>query len=54
MAMALHGKNTHYAWHEIMLRHWFGEAKKIGFPDSEIQANIVQTITNIDHVIEMS
>jgi len=52
MAMALHGKNTHYAWHEIMLRHWFAEAKKIGFPETEMQSIINQTINNVDSVID--
>lgn len=28
MAMALHGKNTHYAMHEIMPCHWFDELFK--------------------------
>ena len=27
MAMALHGNNTHYAWHEIMPRHWFEQSR---------------------------
>lgn len=52
MAMALHGKNTHYAHHEIMPRHWFDEAKKAGFPEAEMQFIIDDTINNIDSVIE--
>ena len=51
MAMALHGKNTHYAWHEIMMRHWFAEAKKVNFPEAEMQSIIDQTINNVDSVI---
>jgi len=51
MAMALHGKNTHYAWHEIMPRHWFDEAKKVDFPETEMQTIIEQTINNIDSVL---
>lgn len=51
MAMAVHGKNTHYAWHEIMPRHWFIEAKKVGFPGNEMQAIINQTMSNVDSVI---
>ena len=51
MAMALHGKNTHYAWHEIMTRHWFAEAKKVDFPETEMQSIIDQTINNVDSVI---
>ena len=52
MAMALHGKNTHYAWHEIMPRHWFSEAKKVDFPKAEMQAIINQTVSNIESVIK--
>ena len=51
MAMALHGKNTHYAWHEIIMRHWFIEAKKVDFPETEMQSIIDQTISNVDSVI---
>jgi len=51
MAMALNGKNKHYAWHEIMPRHWFDESKKVDFPETEMQAIIDQTIETIDTVI---
>ena len=52
VAMALHGKNTHYAYHEIMPRHWFDEAKKVGFPDAEMQFIINETVNHIGSVIE--
>jgi serine/threonine-protein kinase HipA len=52
MAMALHGKNTHYAYHEIMPRHWFDEAKKVSFPEAEMQFIIDETINHIESVIE--
>lgn len=51
MAMALHGKNAHYAWHEIMPRHWFNESKKIDFPKAGIQAIIDETLGKLDVVI---
>jgi len=51
MAMALHGKNTHYAWHDIMPRHWFDEAKKVDFPETEMKAIIDKTINNAESVI---
>jgi serine/threonine-protein kinase HipA len=51
MAMALHGKNSHYKWHEVMPRHWFNESKKINFPASEMQAIIDQTLGKIEAVI---
>ncbi len=50
--MALHGKNTHYAYHEIMPRHWFDEAKKVSFPEAEMQFIIDETINHIESVIE--
>ena len=52
MAMALHGKNTHYKWQTIMPRHWQTESKKVDFPDMEIRTIIDQTLGNIDHVID--
>lgn len=52
MAMALHGKNNHYAWHEIMPRHWFDESKQVDFPESGMQAIIDQTLSTIDTVID--
>ncbi len=51
MAMAVHGKNTHYASYEIMPRHWFDESKKVDFPATEMQAIIDHTLSNIDSVI---
>lgn len=51
MAMALHGKNCHYKWYEIMPRHWFEESKRVDFPESEMQAIIDQTLSKIEDVI---
>ena len=51
MAMALHTKNTHYEWYEIMPRHWFDESKKIDFPDSEMLTIIENTLSKIETVI---
>ena len=51
MAMALRGKNTHYRWNEIMPRHWFAQAKKMDFPESEMQAIIDHTLGNLDTII---
>ncbi len=45
MAMALHGKNTHYKWHEIMLRHWMDESKRVHFPAPEM-LSLMEEITN--------
>ena len=37
MAMDLHAKNAHYAWHEIMPRHWFSHSAKVDFPKVQMQ-----------------
>ncbi len=52
MAMALHSKNIHYHWHEMLPRHWFNQAKKLDFPGSDMEQIIEQTISNIDRVID--
>ncbi len=51
MAMALHGKNTHYKWYEIMPRHWYEESKRVDFPESEMRAIIEQTLGKVDAMI---
>ncbi|MFV2060561.1 MAG: type II toxin-antitoxin system HipA family toxin [Gammaproteobacteria bacterium] len=51
LAMALHSKNTHYKLHEIMPRHWFNQARKVNFPESEMQMIIDETLNSIDNVI---
>ncbi|SPD64679.1 regulator with hipB [Cupriavidus taiwanensis] len=38
LAMALHGRNTHYAIHEIRARHWFAQGQRIGFSPAEVEA----------------
>lgn len=52
MAMALHGKNTHYKWHEIMPGHWLDESKRVHFPESEMRAIMEEVTSKIDSVIE--
>lgn len=51
MAMALHGKNTHYKWQNIMSRHWFDESKKSDFPKTEMEAIIENTKSKFDTVL---
>lgn len=51
MAMALHGKNTHYKWHDIMPRHWFDESKKVNFPATEMQSIIDNAIGKVEKVV---
>ena len=52
MAMALHGKNTHYKWHEIMPRHWLDESKRAHFPEADMIAIMEEITSKIDSVIE--
>ncbi|MFV1976926.1 MAG: type II toxin-antitoxin system HipA family toxin [Candidatus Scalindua sp.] len=52
MAMALNGKNKHYVWHEIMLRHWFDESKKIDFPKTDMSEIIDRVIGTVDVVLD--
>lgn len=51
MAMALHGKNTHYRWSEMMPRHWTDESKKTDFPELEMRAVIGDACAQLDTVI---
>jgi serine/threonine-protein kinase HipA len=51
MAMALHSTNTHYRWNEIMPRHWYAQATKDGFPETEMQEIIEETVANLEGVI---
>lgn len=51
MAMSLNGKNKHYEWHGIMPRHWFEEAKKVDFPETDMQEIIDKTVSDVDVVI---
>ncbi len=51
MAMALNGKNKHYFWHEILLRHWFDESKKVDFPETTMTEIIDQVVGTADGVL---
>jgi serine/threonine-protein kinase HipA len=52
MAMALHGKNTHYKWNEMMARHWFDEASRNNFSNEDMTDIITTTINSIESVID--
>ena len=52
MAMALRGQNVHYAWHEIMPRHWFSQSDKVQFPKSQVQQIIEEAADKLDSVID--
>ena len=42
MAMKVHGKNSHYRWHDIMLRHWYSNAKHLRFAPSFMDSILKQ------------
>src|SRR5207245_3945777 len=52
MAMAVHGKNRHYRWKEICIRHWLETAKQCGFGEMKtiIQDVIARTPVTIQQV----
>lgn len=52
MAMAVKGKNTHYKWNEIQLRHWLETAKKCRFSESIMQEIIKEAFDRMEAVIE--
>ncbi len=51
MAMSLKGKNRHYLWHIIQLRHWFAMAEKCQFDASMMQDIIDDVFDNMENVI---
>lgn len=44
LAMAVHGKNAHYAIEGIMRRHWISQGRRIGFSADEVET-LLATIT---------
>jgi len=55
MAMAVEGKNRHYHWNGIRLRHWLETAKRCGVPQMEvlIREVIDQTPAVLDRVRDL-
>lgn len=52
MAMALQGKNRHYNWDKIQLRHWYSMADFCKLPHAIMNSIIEDVFENIDKVIE--
>jgi len=52
MAMAVKGKNRHYHWHSIMLRHWFSMANACQFPSETMQRIVEEVCDTLETVIE--
>jgi serine/threonine-protein kinase HipA len=51
MAMALHSKNIHYHWSNLLPGHWFAQSKGIDFPVVTMQQIIEDTVGALDKVI---
>ncbi len=52
MAMALLGKNRHYHWRSIQPRHFISTAKQVGFNEKTARVIVVDTMAEVDGVIE--
>lgn len=51
MAMSVDGKNKHYYWREIFLRHWSSMARKVRFPEEELESIISELADPMEDVI---
>jgi serine/threonine-protein kinase HipA len=50
MAMAVRGKNKHYDWSLILLRHWFSSAKMCRFDRDQMEAIVNEVLGSKDQV----
>ncbi len=51
MAMAVRGKNKHYNWQEIQLRHWVSTAENCYFPQQDMQRIFTEVFGEMENVI---
>lgn len=51
MAMSVRGKNRHYLWNTIQLRHWLAMAEKCQFSTTVMQEIIDEVFDNMENVI---
>lgn len=54
MAMSLKGKNRHYLWHNIQLRHWFAMAETCQFSTQLMQDIIDEVFDNMEIAISQT
>jgi len=52
MAMSLRGKQKHYHWEKIQMRHWLAMAKQCQFSEKLMQAIIDEVCDNMEEVIK--
>lgn len=51
MAMSLKGKNHHYRWQDLRLRHWLNMAAECQFEENIMRLIIEETLDNVESVI---
>ncbi len=51
MAMSIDGKNKHYEWDTIYLRHWLAQSKKVKFSKKELTGLLEEIIDTTDQVV---
>ncbi|MCP3175883.1 MAG: type II toxin-antitoxin system HipA family toxin [Desulfuromonadales bacterium] len=52
MAMAVNGRNRHYAWARILHRHWLGTAQACRLPAEEMETIVGDLLDRMDEVIQ--
>ncbi len=52
MAMAVRGKNRHYAWHEIRARHWSSTARAARFSPQRAQEILDECLARVEPAID--
>lgn len=52
MAMSLKGKNRHYLWSNLQIRHWFSTAAQCQFSETMMQNIIDDVFDNMENVID--
>jgi len=52
MAMALHDQGSHCHAQEILPQHWYEEAKRCSFPESEMESICNTVMSNLANAIE--
>ncbi|QBY53196.1 type II toxin-antitoxin system HipA family toxin [Cupriavidus oxalaticus] len=52
LAMALHGKNSHYAIQEIQRRHWFAQGQRIGFSPDDVGSMLDEVVSQTGRAID--
>jgi serine/threonine-protein kinase HipA len=52
LAIAVHGRNVHYAIDQILPRHWIAQGQRVGFAPAEVERMIDMLTARTDEVID--